>query len=67
VTISGAGLGVCSEAKAFALRQHAVHAHWAYDVDVDTSAEAPEECAAAIREQLEKGRPPQAFTQLATH
>jgi chloramphenicol 3-O phosphotransferase len=47
--------------------QHAVHAHWAYDVDVDTSSEAPEECAAAIRERLDKGWPPQAFTQLATH
>jgi chloramphenicol 3-O phosphotransferase len=34
------------------LWQHEVHAHWAYDLDVDTSAHTPEQCAAEIGRSL---------------
>ncbi len=46
--------------------QHAVHAQWTYDVEVDSSALTPEQCAAAIRVRLDDRRLPQAFALLAT-
>src|SRR5436190_11035549 len=34
--------------------QREVHAHWTYDVEVDTSVESPKLCATAIRQRLER-------------
>jgi len=44
--------------------QERVHGGWAYDMEVDTSAMDPGECAAAIRRRLEAG-PGTAFAALA--
>ena len=50
-----------------ALWQTAVHAHGNYDLEVDTSAMTPEECAALIRRALAEGVPrPTAFERLAS-
>jgi chloramphenicol 3-O phosphotransferase len=48
------------------LWQQAVHEPGVYDVEVDTSALSPEECAALIQQRLTDGPPPSAFQQLAT-
>jgi chloramphenicol 3-O phosphotransferase len=45
--------------------QQAVHTHWTYDVNVDSSAQTPEQCAAVIRKRLDDGQLPQAFALLA--
>lgn len=45
--------------------QEEVHAHGAYDLEVDTSAAGPEECADAILARLKDGPPPTAFERLA--
>jgi chloramphenicol 3-O phosphotransferase len=45
--------------------QEAVHVPGIYDLEVDTSRQSPEECAAAIRRRLNDGPPPSAFGQLA--
>jgi chloramphenicol 3-O phosphotransferase len=45
--------------------QNAVHIPGIYDVEVDTSVQSPEECAAVIRQRLEEGPPQSAFRRLA--
>lgn len=45
--------------------QHDVHAHGAYDVEVDTSVLTPVQCAAVIAERLKNGPPGTAFEMLA--
>jgi chloramphenicol 3-O phosphotransferase len=45
--------------------QEQVHAHWTYDLEVDTSELRPEECAEAIRRRLESPDEPSAFARLA--
>ncbi|HEX5501610.1 MAG TPA: hypothetical protein VFW96_03240 [Thermomicrobiales bacterium] len=45
--------------------QRAVHVPGIYDLEVDTSALSPAECAAAIRRRLDAGPPPTAFRRLA--
>jgi chloramphenicol 3-O phosphotransferase len=45
--------------------QREVHRPGIYDLEVDTSVQTPEECAAAIREPLERGPAPSAFSRLA--
>jgi chloramphenicol 3-O phosphotransferase len=45
--------------------QREVHAHWAYDLEVDTSVLSPQQCADAIRQRLEIGVSPAAFARLA--
>jgi len=47
------------------LWQRTVHIPGIYDLEVDTSRQSPEECAAAIRRRLEDGPPPSAFLRLA--
>jgi chloramphenicol 3-O phosphotransferase len=44
--------------------QRDVHVPGVYDIEVDTSALSPEQCADAIRMRLEDGTPPTAFRQL---
>ncbi len=46
------------------LWQHEVHAHWTYDVEVDTSTSSVAECAVAIRTHLDSGPTPDAFDRL---
>jgi chloramphenicol 3-O phosphotransferase len=41
-----------------------VHAHGDYDLEVDTSAASPLECALRIKRRLEDGPPPAAFKRL---
>lgn len=43
----------------------AVHAHGAYDLEVDTSVLSSEECAERIRRRLEEGPPGSRFAELA--
>jgi chloramphenicol 3-O phosphotransferase len=45
--------------------QREVHIPGIYDVEVDTSRQTPEQCAAAIHRRLEAGPPPSAFRRLA--
>ena len=45
--------------------QREVHIPGIYDVEVDTSLQTPEQCAAAIHRRLEAGPPPSAFRRLA--
>ena len=45
--------------------QNQVHALWTYDVEVNSAAHTPRQCADAIRARLDEGRSPQAFAQLA--
>ena len=45
--------------------QDEVHAHWTYDLDVDTSAQTPDECAAEIRKRLGEHPSPDAFARVA--
>jgi chloramphenicol 3-O phosphotransferase len=45
--------------------QQAVHIPGIYDLEVNTSLQSPEECAAAIRRRLDDGPPPSAFRRLA--
>ena len=45
--------------------QFAVHGAWAYDLDVDTSVQSPEECAATIAQRLAATQPAEAFERLA--
>lgn len=45
--------------------QDAVHVPGIYDLEVDTSASSPEQCAAAIRRRLDDGAPFTAFAALA--
>lgn len=45
--------------------QREVHVPGIYDLEVDTSALSPAECAAAIRRRLDEGLPPTAFRRLA--
>jgi chloramphenicol 3-O phosphotransferase len=45
--------------------QHDVHVPGVYDLEVDTSALSPEQCAEAIRRRLEDGAEPTAFRRLA--
>ena len=47
------------------LWQRAVHIPGIYDLEVDTSRQSPEECAAAIRRRVDDGAPPSAFERLA--
>jgi chloramphenicol 3-O phosphotransferase len=47
------------------LWQREIHIPGIYDLEVDTSVLSTEECAAAIRRQLDDGPPPMAFQQLA--
>jgi chloramphenicol 3-O phosphotransferase len=51
--------------QAVRLWQHAVHVPGIYDLEVDTSALSPEECADLIRRRLAAGPPPTAFHRLA--
>jgi chloramphenicol 3-O phosphotransferase len=44
--------------------QREVHAHWTYDLEVDTSAADPQACASSIRNRLEHGPPGDAFASL---
>lgn len=44
--------------------QHEVHAHWAYDLEVDTSVATAHDCASAIRRRLDQGPPGAAFARL---
>jgi chloramphenicol 3-O phosphotransferase len=46
--------------------QRAVHVPGIYDLELDTSALSPAECAAAIADRLAGGPPPAAFRQLAS-
>jgi chloramphenicol 3-O phosphotransferase len=46
------------------LWQREVHTPGIYDLEVDTDAMTPSECAAAIRRRLESGRPPSALTRI---
>ena len=41
-----------------------VHIHGCYDLEVDTAAEPPRDCALRIRERLERGGPARAFPRL---
>ncbi|MEL7625610.1 MAG: hypothetical protein AAGU15_01970 [Anaerolineaceae bacterium] len=43
---------------------HLVHAHCVYDLEVDTSLNTPEECAAQIRQRVAGPNPPEAFKRL---
>ena len=45
--------------------QREVHAHWSYDIDVDTATQTPQHCAVAIRSRLDGKRPAKAFAQIA--
>ena len=45
--------------------QNEVHGGWPYDLEVDTSVQSPEECAAAIAERLAATEPRDAFARLA--
>ena len=45
--------------------QNAVHVPGVYDLEVDTSTQSPDECAAAIRRRLDTGAPGSAFARLA--
>jgi chloramphenicol 3-O phosphotransferase len=45
--------------------QREVHAHWTYDLEVDTSATSPHECASTIGRRLDQGPPGDAFAGLA--
>jgi chloramphenicol 3-O phosphotransferase len=45
--------------------QTEVHRHGNYDLEVDTSAQSPGECASLIRERLASGPPGHAFRDLA--
>lgn len=45
--------------------QHDVHASWTYDLDVDSSANTPRQCADAIHARLDEGWSSQAFARLA--
>ena len=47
------------------LWQREVHTPGIYDLEVDTSALGPRECAAAIRQRLDHGPPPSAFRRIA--
>jgi chloramphenicol 3-O phosphotransferase len=47
--------------------QREVHAHWTYDVDVDTTKQTPQQCAVAIRSRLNEKQPAKAFAQIAEH
>lgn len=47
------------------LWQQAVHEPGVYDLEVDTSVLDPAQCAAAIRERIERGPAPTAFRRLA--
>ncbi len=49
------------EARVFA---SAVHAHGAYDVEIDTSAQSPEDCTRRIRDALANGAAGGAFSRL---
>ncbi len=44
-----------------------VHAHYVYDLEVDTSLLSVEDCALQVKEMLEKAKPPVAFKRLAVH
>ena len=41
-----------------------VHAHGTYDIEVDTNALSPRECAARVLAAVERSRPPTAFDRL---
>src|SRR3954463_5153452 len=45
--------------------QDAVHVPGIYDLEVDTAALGPEECAELVSQRIDKGPPPTAFQQLA--
>jgi chloramphenicol 3-O phosphotransferase len=45
--------------------QREVHAHWTYDLEVDTSGTSPQECASTIGRRLDQGPPGDAFARLA--
>jgi len=47
------------------LWQDAVHVPGIYDLEVDTAALSPEECAELIRRRIDNGPPPTAFQRLA--
>jgi chloramphenicol 3-O phosphotransferase len=46
--------------------QNEVHAHWAYDVEVDTARHTPGECAAEIRKRLGEMPMPNALGRVGT-
>ncbi len=45
--------------------QREVHGDWQYDLEVDTSALSPEQCAERIRDRLGSGTEPTSFARLA--
>lgn len=45
--------------------QHEVHAHWIYDLEVDTSDRTPERCAAEIKRCLDESPVPDSFARIA--
>jgi chloramphenicol 3-O phosphotransferase len=45
--------------------QHEVHAHWTYDLDVDTSTHTAAQCAAAIQRRLDEQPAPAALARVA--
>jgi chloramphenicol 3-O phosphotransferase len=47
--------------------QDAVHAHWEYDMEVDTSLMSPQDCARAIAKRLAKGPQGTALARIAGH
>lgn len=47
------------------LWQECVHVPGIYDMEVDTSKHSPELCADLIRQRLENGQPPTAFSRIA--
>jgi chloramphenicol 3-O phosphotransferase len=63
---TGWDVGTGSEPSPEVLRwQRAVHTPGIYDMEVDTAALSPAECAEAIRQRLAHGPAPTAFQQLA--
>lgn len=46
--------------------QNEVHAHWTYDLEVDTSAHTADECAAEIRKRLAERPSTDAFARVGT-
>ena len=46
--------------------QREVHAHWAYDLDVDTSSHTAAQCAVAIRRRLDERPAPAALAHVGT-
>ena len=52
------------EAGLSAMQQHQVHAHGIYDIECDTTAATPQDCAIVINDFLARAQPPTAFDRL---